>query len=90
LQGIQARDATSRDPLHQVLEKEQKARLDLALRKLRPENQTIILMRAAGYAYTEISTVLGINTGALRQRYSDLISRLRKEILTGASSEIEK
>jgi hypothetical protein len=55
------------------------ARLELAriIRKLRDENGTVLMLRAAGYEWEDVGQVLGKSAAAIRMSFWREIKRIR-------------
>ena len=67
-----------RDPARRV----EMLDLETALRRLTPEDRTLLAMRhIAGFDSPEIGVVLGISAAAVRTRLSRLVARLRSELV---------
>lgn len=55
----------SEDPYEDVLRAERRARIRKALAKLRPEQSQLLILRASGFSYGELSDVFNVKRGSV-------------------------
>lgn len=74
------------DPLHELLREERRMQVRMALARLRPAQAQLLVLRASGFSYHELSAILNLRAGSVgtmliraeakfRERYVEMYGR---------------